>query len=209
MSEVLVLSRRSLIKGTVAGGAVIAVGGSMEACNVSQWVQTALNDLPAILSAVTAIISMVGAAKGTADPTALALAQKLAAEAQADLTTAQTLISGYKAAPSDSVLQKIDAALLDAQTNLAGIEGALHITDPATQAAVSAGISAALVIIVSLQSIIPPPATPAPAPAPAVAAHVSNRRAMHAAASSNNHSIIIRTAFNEALMAAGAGKYAI
>lgn len=190
------LTRRAILKGAAVGGAVVAVGGvSLEGCNASAWLQTAINDLPLILQIATSIISIVGAVGGAADAAALALAQKAADQAKVDLTLVQTLLAGYNASTSkNGVLQQVDTALLDVQTNLSGIEGALHISNPAVQATISASISAALVIVVALQTIIS-----APTPAPAA------RKALSAANSSNS----IRVGYNVALAAAGASKYGI
>ena len=205
------LTRRAVLKGAAVGGTVVVIGGAatLESCNASAWVQTALNDLPAIISAVEAILQIVAAAQGVADPAAVAKAQQLGAQAKTDLTLVQTLITGYNSAPTDTTLQKIDAGLLDAQSNLAGIEAALHISDPAKQAAIAAGVSGAIVFVVSLQLVIPPPATPVPSPSPVTAAHAAKRRAIHSAAKSNDQSLAIRVAFNEIMAAAGATQYNI
>ncbi len=188
------MNRRNFL--ATAGVGTVAVGAAgIEGCNASAWLQTAINDLPLILQIATSIISIVGAVGGASDPAALALAQKAADQAKTDLTLVQTLLAGYNASPSkNGVLQQIDTALLDVQTNLSGIEGALHISNPASQAAISAAISAALVIVVALQTIIPAP-TPAPA----------SRKALSAANSGNS----IRVGYNVALAAAGASKYGI
>lgn len=190
------LTRRAILKGAAVGGAVVVVGGvSLEGCNASAWLQTAINDLPLILQIATSIISIVGAVGGAADPSAVALAQKAADEAKADLTLVQTLLASYNAAPNkNTVLQQVDAALLTVQTSLSSIEGALHVSNPAVQATISAAISAALVIVVALQTIIPAP-TPAPA----------SRKALNATNTGNS----IRVGYNVALAAAGASKYGI
>jgi len=205
----MTLSRRQFT-GHLVGGTAIAVAGSsvvvLEGCNAAQWLQTAINDMPVILQIAEAIIQIVAAASGTVDPAALAIAQKAAAEASTDLQLVQTLLNSYNSSTTkNTVLQKIDAALLSAQTNLSGIEGALHITDPARQAALSAGVSAALVIVVALQSIIP---APTPAPATAIAG-VASRTALHKALATNDHSVVVRTSWNVAMAAAGGTKYLV
>lgn len=189
------MTRRAVLKGAAVGGGVVMIGGvaTLEGCNASQWLQTAINDLPLILQIATSIISIVGAVGGAADPGALALAQKAADQAKVDLTLVQTLLAGYNASPSkNGVLQQVDAALLDVQANLSGIEGALHISDPTKQATISAAISAALVIVVALQTIIP-----APTPAPVA------RKAL-----STSHDAI-RVGYNVALAAAGGSRFGI
>jgi hypothetical protein len=191
----VVISRRQAV---TIGAASIFTLPIIEGCNAAEWVQTALNDLPTILSIAESIIQIVAAAQGAANPGALALAQKAAAQVQSDLQLVQTLIQGYNAsATKNSDLQKIDAALLDVQTNLAGIEGALHVANPAIQAAISAGVSSALVIVVALQSLIP-------APSNASAARLELAKAKPA-----NHSVTIKAGYNAALAAAGASAYQV
>jgi hypothetical protein len=206
----ILMNRRKMLLATGTGGLALATVGLSEGCNASSWITTAINDLPTILSIVESIIGIVGAAQGSADPAALALAQKLAGEANTDLQTLQAIINGYNASPTKTTdLQKIDALLLSVQSNLAGVEGALHITSPAIQAAISAGISAALVIIVALQSLIPPPAVPAPVPAPAGAIRQNRHAELYAAAKSGSQAAVIKAGYNTALAAAGASQFAV
>lgn len=213
MNSVVFSRREMLSTGAKAALVVGAAGAALatESCNSSQWLQTAINDLPTILSIAESIISIVGAAQGVADPAALSLAQKFAGEANTDLQTLKAILDGYNASTNKTTdLQKIDALLLSVQSNLSSVEGALHISNPALQAAVSAGVSSALVIIVALQSLIPPPPTPAPVPVTLTATLKQNPHArLWSAAKSNSQSEIIKTSYNMALAAAGASQFAV
>jgi hypothetical protein len=207
------MNRREMLVATGTGGLAFAAVGAMglvEGCNAAGWVQTAINDLPTIVSIAESIISIVGAAQGAADPAALALAQKAAGEANTDLQTLQALIAGYNASTNKTTdLGKIDALLLSVQSNLSAVEGALHISNPAMQAAISAAVSSALVIIVALQSLIPPPPVPAPVPATATAVRTNQHATLYAAAKSNSTAVVIKAGYNAALAAAGASQFAV
>jgi hypothetical protein len=193
------MNRRQFTGHLVGGAAIATVAGGMvltEGCNASQWLQIAINDLPVILQIAESILAIVAAVGGSADPAQLALAEKAAAEVKTDLLLVQTLLNTYNASTDkNTVLQKIDVALLDAQNNLSGIEGALHVTDPKIQASISAGISAALVIVVALETIIPAPVTA-----------TASRKALQA---SNSNVISIKAGYNAALAAAGATQFIV
>jgi hypothetical protein len=203
------MNRREMLIATGTGGLALATVG-VQGCNIN-WITTVINDLPTILSIVDSIIGIVALYGPTgSDPAAVAIAQKLGSEAKSDLQTLQAIINGYNSSSSKSTdLGKIDALLLSVQSNLSGVEGALHISNPTYQAALSAGISAGLVIIVALQSLIPPPAVPAPVPAPATAVRVNEHAVLYAAAKSNSQAMVIKAGFNAALAAAGASQFAV
>lgn len=189
------LTRRSLIqRGALATAGVAALGTA--SCNAQAWIQTALNDLPTILQIVTSILSIVGAATGSADAAAIAVAQKAAADATAALKAAQGFIASYQASPSGGLLTEIDSALTAAQSNLGSILTALHISNPTLQATIGAAIGSALAVIVYIQSLVPPP------PAAPV-----TRRAIKASPSSN--AAAIKAAYNEAVTVAGGAQYQI
>lgn len=206
------MNRREMLVATGTGGLAVATLGAVglvEGCNVANWVQTAINDLPTIVSIAESVISIVAAAQGSADPAALALAQKASAEAKTDLQTLQALVNSYNASTTKQTdLGKIDALLLSVQANLSSVESGLHISNPAIQAAISAGVSSALVIIVALQSLIPPPPVPAPVPANTVV-RANNHAMLWAAAKSNSQAVVLKSGYNAALAAAGASQFAV
>lgn len=185
--------RRSAVAG-VAGCTLTGTALTLEACNASSWIQIALNDLPTVLQIAIAIINIVGAAKGQVDPGVIATAQKLAAEVQTDLQTAQTLIQQYQSSPSSTLLQKINAALVAVNSNLSAILTALHINNSTLQATIAAAIGSAISIVTYLESLVPTPTVTAAAK-------------MKAAQTSN--APYVKAAFNMAVTAAGGSQYVI
>lgn len=192
------LTRRALIRrGAIAtAGAAALTTVALEGCNAQAWIQTALNDLPTIIEIVTSIISIVGAAQGSADAGAIAVAQKAASDAASALKAAQGFIASYQAAPTGGLLTEIDNALTAAQSNLGSILTALHISNPTLQATIGAAIGSALAVIVYIQSLVPPPP-----------AATRARTAIKASPSSN--AAAIRAAYNEAVTVAGGAQYQI
>jgi hypothetical protein len=129
-------------------------------CNTN-WINTAINDIPVVLQIVTSILSIVAIAegRGQTDPAMIAEVKNIAVQATNDLTTAQKLINDYKtasAADKPNVLGKIDAALNAAQKDLQGILTAFHVKDTATQTAISAGIGLAVTTVEAIISLLPP-----------------------------------------------------
>lgn len=185
--------RRSAVAG-VAGCTLTGAALTLEACNASSWIQIALNDLPTVLQIALAIINIVGAAKGQVDPATIATAQKLAAEVQTDLQTAQTLIKQYQSNPGNTLLQQINAALTAVNSNLSAILTALHINNSTLQATIAAAIGSAISIVTYLESLVPTPTVTAAAK-------------MKAAQTSN--APYVKAAFNMAVTAAGGSQYVI
>lgn len=190
------LQRRDFLIAGSAGVAASTLG--LSGCSASSWITIAINDLPTILQIVTTIISIVGAASGSADAGAVTVATNAANQALADLKEVELLIQGYQTAPSASVLAKIDAGLMDVQTNLAGLLTAFHISNPVLQATLAAAIGSALTILVALQALIPAPATSS-----------ALRVELHKAAASSNNALVLKRSFNESVAAAGSPQFAI
>lgn len=198
------MNRRNFIAAAGAG----AVGAStvgMSACNPSQWLTIALNDLPTILQIVTSIISIVGAASGTVSAGAVALANAAASKAKDAIKEAQAFLAQYEANKTSTLLGNVDDALATAQAQLGSILSILNINNPTLQATLSAAIGSALTIIVAVQALVPAP-VPAPTPAPTPAA---SRRAKLSKVTANDQSVAIKVGYNEALAAAGGSQYAI
>lgn len=191
------MTRRALIqRGALTGALAISASSlALEGCNASQWIATALNDLPIILQIDESIISIVGAAKGGTDPNIIAQAEAAAAQAKQALTEAQAFIQQYQANATPGLLSQIDAALTTAQSQLGSILTVLHITNTQLQATLAAGIGSALTIVVAIQALVPPP--------PAASA---KRVALHSA---SNQSASMKQAYNEAVTAAGGAQFAI
>ena len=206
-TNLVVYGRRQFVGHLAAGSAALAIAGTaveLEGCNATQWIQIVLNDLPTLLQIAESIIAIVGAAQGSAEAGAIAVAQKFAADAQTAIQTVQTLVTAYQSSPTATGLQKIDAALLAVQNNFAGVMSALHISNPTLQATLAAAIGSAITITVAIQALVPPP--PAPAPTPAPTPVTENRAALH---NSSSQALTEKVAFNMAVTAAGGAAYAI
>lgn len=131
-------------------------------CSTS-WINTALADLPVITQVALNIASIVAAAQGKeeASPAVASQVQNIAAQVKSDLTLVQSLISSYQSATATqkpALMQKINAALSDVQTNLNAILTAVHIKDAALQATIVAAVGVAVTTITSIESLIPQPA---------------------------------------------------
>jgi hypothetical protein len=129
------------------------------ACS-SSWIQTAINDVPAVLQIVQSVLSIVALAqqKGGVDPAVASTVRQLAAQATADLQLAQQLVADYQAAAAadkPAVLGKVRAALQAAVTDLNGILSAAHIKDANTQAAIATGLQLALTTVVAILALVP------------------------------------------------------
>lgn len=188
-SKSVVLSRREMLSTTgkvalvagVAGGAV-----TMEGCNPSQWIETALNDLPTILQIVTSILSIASAAGGSS-PTILAEVTEYGSKAKTALETAQSVVNSYKTAAGSQkpgLLGQLDAALLAAQENLQGILSVFHVSDTVVQTTVAAAVGSAITVILAIQALVPPPPV------------ASAKRARLAKSAQKDGNQVIKDAFN-------------
>lgn len=198
------MNRRNFLA-TAGAGAVGASAVGMSACNPSQWLTLALNDLPTILQIVTSIIAIVGAASGSVPASAIAAANSAAARAKAAITEAQAFLAQYQANKTNTLLGNVDDALATAQAQLGSILSILNINNPTLQATLSAAIGSALTIIVAVQALVPAP-VPAPTPTPTPAA---SRRVALSKVTASDQSVAIKVGYNEALAAAGGSQFAI
>jgi len=176
------VSRREFGKSVVAATVSGSVVGSMtlaSGCNASQWISTVLQDLPTILSIITTILQVIGAAGVSVAANVIAAVNEYGGLAVAALKEAQVLVGQYNAAVSSDrpgLLGKIHTALTTAQTNLNNILNVFSVTDPTLQAAISAGIGSAITVILGIETLIPPP--PAPTPVQVKLARHDERDAM-------------------------------
>ena len=137
---------------------VLAVALIISGCSTA-WIQVAINDAPVVLQIVVSILSI-------ADVAAVPEANAAGKEAQSDLALLQKYLADYKAAAAGSTeqnvaLKNIGAALSAAQGDLNAILAAVHVKDPAKQAAISAGVGVALSVLLSIEALLPQ--SPAPA----------------------------------------------
>jgi hypothetical protein len=139
----------------------IVLSAALIGSGCTPWIDIAISDIPIVLQIVTSILSIVAIAqgKGQADPAMIAEIQNIAAQAQTDIKTVQSLINDYKAASKadqPGVVGKIDAALSAAQRDLQGLLAAFHVKNTSTQAEVAAGIGLALTTVQAIYSLLPP-----------------------------------------------------
>jgi len=129
---------------------------TLQGCSTS-WVDTAVKDLPIVLNIVTDVLSVVSVAQGhgSISPGEAAAIQAVAAQATLDLQLIQQLIVSYNDNPTATTLEKIQAAITDAQNNLQAILTAAHIKDPGTQATVTAAVGLALTTLLAIESLLP------------------------------------------------------
>lgn len=178
-----IVTRREAIKAGITGlaaGSIVSTGFVIEGCNTTQWISVVLADLPSALEVIDAILTLLG--QGQISPTA-------ANQIQTDLQLVQTLVQQYQSAPTDTLLQKIDAALTDAQTNLQAILTAIHVYNTNLTVAIAASVGAAIIIVTSIQALIPAPA-----------AASAKRKAL---AVRGNGSTVIKTSMGEILDSTG------
>lgn len=152
------MDRRQLLKVTSAATVALAVTGPMlmsTGCSTT-WITTAINDLPTIQGIAESILAIVAIGDPALTPVITAAIILAVKGATAALATTQALIQDYKAAPSTTVLGKIDAALTDLQQNLSQVLQAAQIKNAALQATIATGISLALSVISAIQLLIPP-----------------------------------------------------
>lgn len=189
------LTRRALIQKGAAATVILGAAGSMAACNVQEWINAALKDLPIVVQIALSIISMVGAASGSANAAEAQLAQRAADEAKRDLEAALQFVKDYESHKDPGLLGKIDDLLLTAQSNLGSILSSFHVGNQMLAATISAAIGSAITVIVAIQSLIPAPAT-------ATAARKKLGRR-------DDQTEPIKQAFNEVVSATGGAQYAI
>lgn len=142
---------KAAVTGSVAG--VVMLGSGCP--SASQWEAIVLADLPAILQVITEIISI--AHMGVVPPALTAQVAAWGAQITTDLNLVNTLVAQYKANADQTLLGKIDAALVDAQTNLSAILAAFHIENPTIQNTVAAAVGLVITTVIAIQALVPPP----------------------------------------------------
>lgn len=145
---------------------VLSLALILAGCSTS-WISAVLADLPVITQVALNIASIVAAADGSqVNRAAAAQVQSIANQVKSDLTLVQNLITSYQsatAAERPSIVQKIDAALSDAQSNLNAILTAVHVDNAALQATIVAAVGVAVSTVASIKSLLPASASAATA----------------------------------------------
>lgn len=154
------MNRRQLLKSSAITAAVLPVATGLTlattGCSTS-WIDIAIKDIPVAEGIANSILGIVALASGngtlsSADAT---LIEAAGTAILAGLTTLEALIKQYKAAPNASVLDKIDVALTDLQTNLASILKVGGIKDSNLQIAISTAVGLAIAVISAIQTLVP------------------------------------------------------
>ena len=107
-----------------------------------------------IESIVLGIIPIAAGLAGALLPAESALITAVATEAANGIKTLQKVQSDYKANPSDTTLAKVTAAVTDVQSNLAQLEAAAQVKDPASAAKITAIVNAAQLSLAAVESSI-------------------------------------------------------
>ena len=161
-------TRREFVGHLTAGAAAATIlAGStltMEGCN-TDWIATAINDLPTIVDVVTTVATIVADALsgGAITPAVAAVIATAAKAAEVALNLVKQLVSDYEANPSASTLEKIKTALLDVQSQIGQILDASHIFNIALRAIISTGLGVAITVLTQIMSLIPASTTAAKA----------------------------------------------
>jgi hypothetical protein len=153
------MKSKKLNVGRALAALVLCATMILTACSTA-WITEAEEIVAALVPAAANLLTLVGALEGNGVSTQdLQLMQSVGTQAQTDLQLISTLVTQYQqatdAATQASLLAKIQTAITTVQSNLSGLLPALHITDPATQAKVTAVIGLILSEVQSLEAIIP------------------------------------------------------
>jgi hypothetical protein len=124
------------------------------------WITEAEDIVAALIPAAANLITLIEALQGNGvSAQDLQVMQSASTQAQTDLQLINTLVTQYQqatdAAMQASLLAQIQTAITTVQSNLSTLLPALHITDPATQAKVTAVIGLILSEVQSLEAILP------------------------------------------------------
>ena len=138
---------------------VLCVTMILTACSTA-WITEAEDIVAALIPAAANLITLIEALQGNGVSTQdLQVMQSASTQAQTDLQLINALVTQYQqatdATTQASLLAQIQTAITTVQTNLSGLLPALHITDPATQAKVTAVIGLILSEVQSLEAILP------------------------------------------------------
>jgi len=148
--------------GSFSKAAVVVVlcGTLMWTACSTAWITQAEEIVAALIPAAANLITLITALQGKGvSAQDLQTIQSSSVQAQTDLQLINSLITQYQqaadAATQASLLTKILAAIATVQSNLSALLPALHISDAATQAKVTAVIGLILSEMQSLEAIVP------------------------------------------------------
>lgn len=154
------MNRRQLLKSSAITAAVLPVATGLTLATTgcsTNWIDVAIKDIPTAEGIANSILGIAALASGngTLDAPLAALVNTAGTMVIAGLTTLEALINQYKTAPNSSVLDKIDVALTDLQTNLGSILQVSGIKDSNLQIAISTAVGLAIAVISAIQTLVP------------------------------------------------------
>jgi hypothetical protein len=130
----------------------------LTACSTA-WIGEAEQIVDALIPGMANLLTLVATLQGKSVSAAdLQTIQNAGAQAGADLQLMQSLITQYQKADASAqpgLLNQIQVAMSSVQSNLNGLLPALHITDAATQAKITAVIGILLSEVESMAAIVP------------------------------------------------------
>jgi len=135
---------------------VLAASLSFEtACPLTQSdLQKAESIIAEVIQAIPTILQLVATFGQQVPPNVVSAATNYANQAKTDVALAQTLLAQYTAANAVTTVQKINAALADAQANLSAILTAFHVVSAQTVAYVQAAVGATIGAVAAVESLV-------------------------------------------------------
>lgn len=123
------------------------------------WVTQALQIIAALTPAITNIVPLIALADKNVPANEVIAIQGYSGQASAALQTVGSLITQYDQATTTAqqqdALSKIEAALTVAQNNLNSVLPQIHISNPRSQAAVSAAVGVAISEVGAIAALLP------------------------------------------------------
>lgn len=119
------------------------------------WLQTALNDLPVLISMAQAILQIVALTGGTATPQEVASINQIGQVATAGLTAINNLYKSYSSANAATTITEIRAAGAALTANLSSLLAAAQIKDAALLAKVTAAVNLIVATVNTVISLLP------------------------------------------------------
>jgi hypothetical protein len=134
---------------------VVCVAMLATGCTAS-WISVALADLPVLTQMALNIATLAAALNGNQPtPAEEAAIQSISNTAQTELSSLQALYNQYKANPDASTLQKIQSVMAEIQQQLPAQLQAVHISDAALSAKITAAVQLILTTVQSFAALLP------------------------------------------------------
>jgi hypothetical protein len=147
---------RNVLRGGLA--LVLCLAIALAGCSTA-WIGQAEEIVAALVPAAANLVALVAALQGKTVSTAdMQTIQNAGAQVGVDLQLVQSLIAAYQKADATAqpgILNQIESAINAAQGNLQGLLPALHITDAATQAKITAVVGILLSEVQALAAVVP------------------------------------------------------